>query len=71
LTCLWFQYPEAGSHKDEIKLGYTENHHTVTGQAPAVAKTETAHFIVKVSDRGSPALTRYRRVIVIFVPSTP
>jgi hypothetical protein len=71
LTYLWFQYPEAGSYKDEIKLGYAENYHTVTGQAPAVAKTETAHFIVKVSDRGSPALTRYRRVIVIFVPPTP
>jgi hypothetical protein len=71
LTYLWFQYPEAGSYKDEIKLGYAENYHTVTGQAPAVVKTETAHFIVKVSDRGSPALTRYRRVIVIFVPSTP
>ena len=71
LTYLWFQYPEAGSYKDEIKLGYAENYHTVTGQAPAVAKTETAHFIVKVIDKGSPALTRYRRVIVTFMPSTP
>jgi hypothetical protein len=31
-----------------------------------VSKTETAHFIVKVTDKGSPALTRYRRVIVTF-----
>lgn len=71
LSYLWFQYPEAGSYKEEIKLGYAENHHTVSGQAPVVSKTETAHFIVKVIDKGSPALTRYRRVIVTFVPPTP
>jgi hypothetical protein len=71
LSYLWFQYPEAGSYKEEIKLGYAENHHTVSGQAPVVTKTETAHFIVKVIDKGSPALTRYGRVIVTIVPSTP
>ena len=68
LSYLWFQYPEAGSYKEQIKLGYAENHHTVSGQAPAVTKPETAHFIVKVIDKGSPALTRYRRVIVTFTP---
>lgn len=44
-----------------LKLG-----HTVWGQAPVVSKAETAHFIVQVTDKGSPALTRYRRVIVTF-----
>jgi hypothetical protein len=71
LSYLWFQYPEAGSYKKEIKLGYAENHHTVWGQAPVVSKAETAHFIVQVIDKGSPALTRYRRVIVTFMPSAP
>jgi cellulose-binding protein len=66
LSYLWFQYPEAGSYKKEIKLGYAENHHTVWGQAPVVSKAETAHFIVQVTDKGSPALTRHRRVIVTF-----
>jgi len=68
VSYLWFQYPEAGSYKQEIKLGYAENHHTVWGQAPVVSKAETAHFIVQVTDKGSPALTRYRRVIVTFTP---
>ena len=68
LSYLWFQYPEAGSYKEPIKLGYAENHHTVSGQAPVVGKPETAHFIVKVTDMGSPALTRYGRVIVTIVP---
>ena len=71
LSYLWFQYPEAGSYKEQIKLGYAENHHTVTGQAPMVAKQESAHFIVKVTDKGSPALTRYGRVIVTIMPPVP
>ena len=71
LSYLWYQYAEAGSYKEPIKLGYAENHHTVSGQAPVVSKAETAHFIVQVSDKGSPALTRYRRVIVTFQPSAP
>jgi hypothetical protein len=71
LSYLWFQYPEAGSYKEPIKLGYAENYPTVSGQAPVVTKPETAHFIVKVTDKGSPPLTRYGRVIVTFVPSTP
>jgi len=71
LSYLWFQYPEAGSYKEEIKLGYAENYPTVSGRAPVVTKPETAHFIVKVTDKGSPALTRYGRVIVTIVPSTP
>lgn len=71
LSYLWFQYPEAGSYKEPIKLGYAENHHTVSGQAPVVGKLETAHFIVKVIDMGSPALTRYGRVIVTIMPPAP
>ena len=35
---------------------------------PEVEQTETAHFIVKVTDKGTPALTRYARVIVTIVP---
>jgi len=71
LSYLWFQYPEAGSYKEPIKLGYAENYHTVSGQAPVVSKPETAHFIVMVTDKGSPALTRYGRVVVTFMPTTP
>lgn len=71
LSYLWFHYPEAGSYREQIKLGDAENLHTVWGQAPAVTKAETAHFIVKVIDKGSPALVRYRRVIVTFLPSAP
>ncbi|SFV00943.1 DUF1593 domain-containing protein [Pseudoduganella namucuonensis] len=71
LGYLWFHYPEAGSYREEIKVGPAENLYAVGARAPVVSKTETAHFIVKVTDKGSPALTRYRRVIVTIVPPAP
>ncbi|MEO6850150.1 MAG: hypothetical protein ABI203_10925 [Mucilaginibacter sp.] len=34
--------------------------------APIVDKKETAHFILKVTDKGTPHLSRYKRIIVTF-----
>lgn len=67
LSFLWFHYPEAGSYQQEIKMG-AENVHGVHVTAPEVEKEETAHFILKVSDKGSPSLSRYKRVIVTVLP---
>jgi hypothetical protein len=36
--------------------------------APRVTKRETAHFVLEVTDKGAPRLTRYRRVIVTIAP---
>ncbi len=36
--------------------------------APEVDMEETAHFILKVTDRGEPQLSRYKRVIVTITP---
>lgn len=36
--------------------------------APVVDKEETAHFILKVTDKGEPRLSRYKRVIVTIKP---
>jgi hypothetical protein len=33
-----------------------------------VQRRETAHFILELTDKGTPALTRYRRVIVNIDP---
>lgn len=65
---LWFQYPEAGTYKKTIKFGGAENAHNFGFTAPEVQKKETAHFILKVTDRGEPQLTRYKRVIVTIIP---
>ncbi|OYW73998.1 MAG: hypothetical protein B7Z26_11630 [Asticcacaulis sp. 32-58-5] len=68
LTYLWFNYPEAGTLKDLIKIGSAENLYRVNVHAPVVTKPETAHFILKVTDKGEPSLTRYKRVVVTIVP---
>ncbi|CAD5249014.1 MULTISPECIES: DUF1593 domain-containing protein [unclassified Imperialibacter] len=67
LSFLWFHYPEAGSYKKQIDIS-AENVHGVYVKAPVVDKEETLHFILKLSDKGSPVLTRYKRVIVTVVP---
>jgi len=65
---LWFNYPEAGTYKKLIKVNGAENVHMAYFTAPEVDKEETAHFILKVTDRGEPQLSRYKRVIVTIIP---
>ena len=36
--------------------------------APKVSTPETIHVILAVTDNGTPALTRYQRVVVTVVP---
>jgi len=64
---LWFQYMEAGTYKKEVKVS-PENYPGVGLTAPDVEKPETIHIILKISDKGTPALTRYKRVIVTVLP---
>jgi hypothetical protein len=65
---LWFNYPEAGTFKAPIKIEGTENAHGAYIIAPKVDKEETVHFILRVTDRGQPQLTSYRRVTVTITP---
>jgi hypothetical protein len=70
LSYWWFQYPEAGSFKDNVGFGFlAENLYNVhTIKAPEVDKPETVHFILRVTDKGVPALSGYKRVIVTILP---
>ena len=68
ISYLWFHYPEAGSYKKLINIGSAENIYKVNVIAPVVEKEETAHFILKVTDKGNPPLSRYKRVIVKILP---
>ncbi len=67
----WFQYQEVGSYNKPVSFGpLSENLYNVhTIVAPEVDKTETVHFILKVTDKGTPALSRYKRVIVTIIPN--
>ena len=68
LSYLWFHYPEAGSYKKFIKIDSAENARGIYVIAPEVERKETAHFILKVTDKGKPQLSRYKRVIVNILP---
>jgi hypothetical protein len=70
LSYYWFQYPEAGSYKGLVSFGsQSPRLRAIRGlRAPEVKQPQTIHFIVAVTDKGSPPLTRYARVVVSVLP---
>jgi hypothetical protein len=69
MSYLWFQYKEAGTFMGAVSFRpYAANLYDLSVTAPRVDKPETIHFILQVSDKGTPALTRYKRVIVTVAP---
>lgn len=68
ISYLWFHYPEAGTYQEPISTGGAENVDRASFTAPKVDEEVTAHFILKVTDKGSPPLSRYKRVIVTMTP---
>jgi hypothetical protein len=73
LSFRWIYYPEAGTfhHWRGIKL---TNANSPVAQLEVPKKIElgvprTTHIILEVTDTGSPAITRYHRVIVNIMPS--
>lgn len=70
LSYWWFQYPEAGTYKGIVNIApYSENLYNVhTIKAPEVTSPQTVHFILKVTDKGKPALSAYKRVIITIIP---
>lgn len=67
LSYLWFHYPEASSYKAAISFT-PENAHGAHFKAPIVDKKETLHVILKVSDKGTTQLSRYKRIIITVIP---
>ncbi|WP_284734358.1 DUF1593 domain-containing protein [Sphingosinicella terrae] len=67
LTYYWFHYPEPGSWHGDLSIG-AENADGVWITAPEVRQRETLHVILAVTDKGSPPLTRYERVVVTVEP---
>jgi hypothetical protein len=67
LTYYWFQYPEAGSYKGLVDIG-ASNTNGIYVAAPKVDEPETIHFILRVTDKGTPPLSPYKRVIVTVTP---
>jgi hypothetical protein len=69
LSFKWMHYAEAGSYPYKEPLAIADlNAISTTLVAPKVTKPETIHIILSVTDNGTPALTRYQRVIVTVFP---
>lgn len=68
LSFYWFQYPEVGSYKGAVKINGAEDWFQVEVVAPKVDKAETVHFVLRVTDKGTPPLSRYKRVVVTVRP---
>ena len=68
LSFFWLQYREVGTFKGTVTINGADNIDRISLVAPKVDKPGTVHFILKVTDKGSPPLTRYRRLIVTLTP---
>ncbi len=67
LSYHWWVYREAGSHTGSMTI---ENDRVAVTSlvAPQVTSTKTVHVILEVTDSGSPALTRYQRLVLTVNP---
>jgi len=65
----WMQYPEVGTYQGVINYeNFVSNIYEARPIAPVVTSPQTIHFILKLTDKGTPALTRYKRIIVTVLP---
>ncbi len=64
LSYSWWQYKEAGTFDGLIDIQNPDSQ-TAEVSIPESAKSgETIHFILEVSDQGTPELTRFARIII-------
>jgi len=69
LSYYWFQYREAGDYPAAMDFRpFAQNLKRLPVRAPQVDSPVAVHFVLQVTDKGTPPLTRYRRVIVHIRP---
>jgi hypothetical protein len=64
----WVYYPEPGSYRGPALEIESRMEPRARFTAPRVDSPATVHVILSVTDSGSPALTRYRRIVVTVEP---
>lgn len=69
LSYQWIFYKEVGSLNISDLNIENDDKREATFVPPKVNKVETMHFILAVTDNGSPSLTRYKRVIINVLPN--
>ena len=60
----WWQYRDAGSYPEEVHLRTPHKSASSTSIPDDGQTGQTIHLICEVTDSGTPALTRYQRVVV-------
>ncbi|MBU1820806.1 MAG: DUF1593 domain-containing protein [Bacteroidetes bacterium] len=63
LTYRWWNYWEAGTYPGRISIKNADNQNPEVN-IPADASGATLHFILEVTDAGTPVLTSFRRMVV-------
>lgn len=63
LSYRWWQYAEADTYKGEVVISNAEKQKAFFNVPEDAQKGDTIHIILEVTDAGTPALTRYQRVI--------
>jgi len=63
LSYNWYYYKESGTYSGSITIN-NANTFSASFTAPLVTKPVDVHVILKVTDNGSPNLSRYKRIIV-------
>jgi len=64
LNFKWWIMPEAGTYKKKVII-QNENSDKITFDIPFDSAGKTIHIICEVTDNGKPALTSYRRIIIM------
>lgn len=64
LAFLWWQFQEADSYDGSIEINDANSQRASLTVPADAGEGETIHVIIEVTDNGTPALTRYQRVIV-------
>ena len=67
LSFFWSVYPEAGTYEGEVAINPV-NGNAVWFTAPTVKSRAVIHYILKVTDKGSPPLSSYKRFVVTVEP---
>ena len=68
LSFQWMHYPEASGYRGAATRVADTRAARTSVTLPAEAAGQTVHLIVVVTDEGSPALTRYGRIVVRVSP---
>jgi hypothetical protein len=64
LSYKWWQYVEAGTYPKSVTIQDKDKQVAGVSIPADMVKGQNLHFILEVSDNGSPVLTRFQRIVV-------